>query len=143
MQGPIVVLHSDHDTALGTFYQALTENSEVGRRGDGSSGAGRLAPVNAVALSALGAVGARGVGASDLDLVEAQRTGIPAYPIVNVDGSRVVRGKDPLVGAHRDIYHREVATLVAMAADLLVGGPDGCRPKPIDPVVNLEPGGHS
>ena len=33
-------------------------------------------------------------------------TGLPRQPIVNVDGSRVVQAKDPLVGAHRDITIR-------------------------------------
>jgi hypothetical protein len=135
VQGPIVVLRSSHDTALVTFYRALTGSDEVGRRRDGSRGPGRRTLTEAVATSALGAVGARGVSAPELDLLDVQRTGIPEYPIVNVDGSRVVRAREPFVGAHRDIYHREVATLVAMAAGLLVGGPDGARKRPLDPRV--------
>jgi hypothetical protein len=135
VQGPIVVLRTDHDTALATFYRALTGGDEVGRRRDGTRGAGRRTLTEAVATSALGAVGARGVGAPELDLVDVQQTGIPDYRIVNVDGSRVVRAREPFVGAHRDIYHREVATLVAMAAGLLVGGPDGARKRPLDPGV--------
>jgi hypothetical protein len=136
VHGPIVVLRSDHDTALATFYSTLTGGGDVGRRRDGAPGPGRRSLTEPVATSALGAVGARGVGAPELDLVDVQRTGIPEYPIVNVDGSRVVRAKDAFVGAHRDIYHREVATLVAMAAGLLVGGPEGARPRARDPVVN-------
>jgi hypothetical protein len=136
VQGPIVLLRSDHDTALATFYRALTGSGEVGRRREGSRGPGRRTLTEAVATSALGAAGARDVGAPEIDLVDAQRTGIPEYPIVNVDGSRVVRARELLVGAHRDIYHREVAMLVAMAAGLLVGGPDGARPRPRDPLVN-------
>ncbi len=135
VQGPIAVLRSDHDTALATFYRALTGGGEVGRRREGSRSPGRRTLTEAVATSALGAVGARGVGAPELDLVDVQRTGLPEYPIVNVDGSRVVRAREPFVGAHRDIYHREVATLVAMAAGLLVGGPDGARPRPLDPRI--------
>jgi hypothetical protein len=126
----------DNDTALATFYSAFTGSSEVGRRRDGAPNPGRRTLTEAVATSALGAVGARGVGAPELDLADVQRTGIPEYPIVNVDGSRIVRAKEAFVGAHRDIYHREVATLVAMAAGLLVGGPEGARPRPRDPVVN-------
>ncbi len=64
------------------------------------------------------------------------RNAFYVIPVVNVDGSRVVRARELFVGAHRDIYHREVATLVAMAAGLLVGGPDGARPRPRDPLVN-------
>jgi len=136
VEGSIAVLRSDHDTALATFYRALTGGSEVGRRREGSRGPGRRTLTEGVATSALGAVGARGVWAPEVDLVDVQRTGIPEYPIVNVDGSRVVRASEPFVGAHRDIYHREIATLVAMAAGLLVGGPEGARPRPRDPLVN-------
>ena len=135
VQGPIVVLRSDHDTALATFYSTLTGSDEVGRRRDGARGPGRRTLTKPVATSALGAVGARGVGAPELDLVDVQRTGIPDYRIVNVDGSRVVRASEAFVGAHRDIYRREVATLAAMAAGLLVGGPEGARPRPLDPLA--------
>ncbi len=136
VEGSIVVLRSDHDTALGTFYRAVTGSGEIDRHGEAYPGkpAGRLGRMaETVAASALGAVGARGVGAPELDLFDVQQTGIPRYPIVNVDGSRVVRASDLLLGAHRDIFHREVATLVGMAAGVLVGGPEGARPKPVDP----------
>ena len=133
VQGPIVVLRSDHDTALGTFYRAATTHGEVGR--DPARTAGGLRRTDSVvATSALGAVGARGVGAPKLDLVDVQQTGIATYPIVNIDGSAVVRAREPLVGAHRDIYHYEIAALIAMAAGLVVGGPTGARAKPLDPL---------
>ena len=137
VDGPIVVLRSEHDAALGTLYRAITGSGEVDRAGGRprrpwGRGHGRAA---IVAASALGAVGARGVGAPELDLLAAQRMGIPQYPIVNVDGSSVVRASEFLVGAHRDIFHREIALLAAMAAGLVVGGPDGARPVPADPLV--------
>jgi hypothetical protein len=136
VDGPNVVLRSDHDTALGTFDRTIMGSGQVGRAGAGNVArpAGRLARAAIVAASALGAVGARGVGAPEVDLLDVQRTGVPQYPIVNVDGSRVVTARAPLLGAHRDIFHREIATLIAMAAGLLVGGPDGARPVPLDPV---------
>jgi hypothetical protein len=146
VRGPIVVLRSDHDTALTTFYRALTGPAEVGRaRGpraavsaDGAPGPGRrataLSPVAvSVATSALGAVGARGVDAPELALGLVSQTGLPRVPIVNIDGSGIVRAREPLVGAHRDIHHREVATLIGLAAGLLVGGPDGVRAPRLDP----------
>jgi hypothetical protein len=136
VQGPIVVLRSDHDTALATFYGTLSGSDEVGRRRDGARGPSRRTLTEPVATSALGAVGARGVGAPELDLVDVQRTGIPEYAIVNVDGSRVVRASEAFVGAHRDIYHREVATLAAMAAGLIIGDPEGARPRPLDPLAS-------
>ena len=81
VQGPIVVLHSSQDRALGSLYPAVTGFGQIerGRR------AGRAGEI--VARSALGAVGARGVGAPTLELREALRIGLPARPIVNVDGS--------------------------------------------------------
>jgi hypothetical protein len=87
-----------------------------------------------VATSALGAVGARGVAAPDVTLEEVQRIGLPQHPVVNVDASGIVRARAPLVGAHRDIFHPEVATLVLLAAGVLVAGPDGLRPPPLDPL---------
>ncbi len=96
VDGPIVVLRSDHDTALGTFYRTVTGSGEVDRAGARDVGrpAGRLARAATVAASTLGAAGARGVGAPEVDLLGAQRTGIPQYPIVNVDGSRVVTASE-------------------------------------------------
>ena len=72
-------------------------------------------------------MGARGVAAPEVDLLDAQFTGIPRQPIVNVDGSRVLRPTDEWFGAHRDIYHDEIATLVLLAAGLLTGGRGGPR----------------
>jgi hypothetical protein len=134
VSGPIVVLHSEHDTALATLYRAMAGSGEVGRGARLAANSKRGAAarqVEGVVKSALGAVGARGVAAPGFDLLEAQRSGIPEYPIVNIDGSRVVCEKDPLVGAHRDIYHVEIARLVVLAAGLLAGGPDGLRPRPM------------
>ncbi len=135
--GPIVVLRSNHDTALGTFYRTITGSGEVDRAGRRHLGPrpGRPRRAEVVAASALGAVGARGVGAPQVELRDVQQIGIPQYPIVNVDGSSVVKASEFLVGAHRDILHREIAVLAGMAAGLLVGGPDGARPAPLNPLV--------
>lgn len=144
--GPIVVLRSDHDRALGTFYRVITGSGEVDRQA-AVPGAQRPRHLTrtaaAITASALGAVGARGVGAPELDLLDVQRTGIPSCPIINIDGSRIVNANDPVLGAHRDIYHCEIAALVAMAAGLLAGGPDGARPRPLEPLsaVHTELGG--
>lgn len=51
----------------------------------------------------------------------------PATRVVNIDGSRVVNPAEPLVGAHCDIYHDEIATLVLLGAGLLQGGPARTR----------------
>jgi hypothetical protein len=141
VNGPIVVLRSDHDRALGTLYSAITGGGQVDRRRTDrparASNGGRGGSMRTtVATSALGAVGARGVGAPEVELVQTQQIGLPQFRIVNVDGSRVVNAQDFLLGAHRDIFHREVATLIALSAGVLVGGPDGVRPRPRDPFVS-------
>jgi hypothetical protein len=137
VDGPIVVLRSDHDAALGAFYRTVTGSGAVdlGNARDPGRPVGRLGRAATIAASALGAVGARGVGAPELDLLDVQRTGIPQYRIVNVDGSGVVKPSERLLGAHRDIFHREIGVLAAMAAGLLIGGPAGARPVPLDPLV--------
>jgi len=55
---------------------------------------------------------------------------------VTIDGSRVVAAQEWLIGAHRDIYHPEIATLVLLAAGLLGGSPAGARPGPVSHVPN-------
>jgi hypothetical protein len=40
-----------------------------------------------------------------------------------------------VVGAHRDIHHREIATLILLAGGLLQGRPEGIRPPRLDPLV--------
>jgi hypothetical protein len=120
----IVALRSDHDRALGRLYPAATWGTQVDRA---PANRGRLTHVReVVARRAMGAVGALGAGASEMELLEAQAVGLP-HGVVNVDGSRVVMREEWLIGAHRDIYHEEIATLVLLAAGLLTGGPDGPR----------------
>ena len=131
--GPIVALRSDHDRALGTLYPAATWGNQVDRA---APNAGRLRHVREViARSALGAVGVRGVGAPEIDLVDAQMSGLPRC-VVTIDGSRVVQKHEWLIGAHCDIYHDEIATLVLLAAGLLTGGPAGARPRLVPPFTN-------
>jgi hypothetical protein len=126
--GPIVVLHSTHDRALDVLYPRLGSEAPASARVSHHS-------ARAVAASALGVDGARGVGAPEIDLVDAPIIGLPRRRVVNVDGSRVVRAQPSLTGAHRDIHHAEIATLVLLAADLLRGGPDGVRPPRAQAVV--------
>ena len=128
--GPIVVLRSDHDRALGTLYPAVTWGNQVSR-GPGPGRFGHAREV--VARSALGAAGARGLAAPEFDLVDVSRTGLPGSGVVNINASRVVTRDDWLIGAHRDIYHDEIATLVCLAAGVLKGGPAGARPRPLSP----------
>jgi hypothetical protein len=86
-----------------------------------------------VACSAIGAVGVR--GAPELTLDEVGCVGLPRYPVVNVDGSVLVKAEDQVAGAPRDIHHREIATLILPAGGLLQGGPVGIRPPGLDPLA--------
>jgi len=120
----IVALRSDHDRALSRLYPSVTWGTQVERA---PANRGRLTHVReVVARSAMGAVGVLGVGAAEMELLAAQTAGLP-HGVVTVDGSRVVTHDEWLIGAHRDIYHDEIATLVLLAAGLLTGGPDGPR----------------
>jgi hypothetical protein len=125
----IVALRSDHDRALGRLYPAATWNDQVDR----APGRGRRRPVReVVARRAMGAVGALGAGAVEMDLVTVLNTGLPRG-VTTVDGSRVVAKDEWLIGAHRDIYHDEIATLVLLAAGLLTGSPAGLRAHRLSP----------
>ncbi|MFZ1059135.1 MAG: hypothetical protein WAP47_08075 [Candidatus Rokuibacteriota bacterium] len=117
LAGRIVVLRSAHDGALTALYPPLTGASQADHPGR----LGRTRQV--VATSLMGVAGARGVSAPEVEIREAQRLGFPLQPVVNVDASSLIR-------AHDDILHPEVATILLMAAALLVGGPDGPRPRP-------------
>jgi hypothetical protein len=131
VRGRIAVLHSAHDRALGVLYPRLGSqvDRDVPADGLGHHGA------RGVARSALGAIGARGVGAPGLSLMEAQAIGLPQRSIVNIDGSGVVKAEAPFVGAHHDIHHPEIATLVLLAAGLLEGGPEGVRAPRAQPLA--------
>jgi len=129
----ITVLRSDHDQALHRLYRLAAGGAEIASLAAlGRSGR----PRENVATSAIGAVGARGIGAPEFTLEEVQRVGVPRHPVVNVDGSGIVNAQDPLVGAHRDIYRREVATLILLAAGFVNASPGGLRPLPLDPTVS-------
>jgi hypothetical protein len=88
-----------------------------------------------VATSTIGIVGARGVGAPTLTLAETGRVGLPTYPVVNVDGSALLKTTDTVGGTHDDICHSAIATLILLAGGLLHGGPDGIRPPRLDPIA--------
>jgi hypothetical protein len=53
--------------------------------------------------------------------------------VTTVDGSSVVAKDEWLIGAHRDIYHDEIATLVLLTAGLLTGSPTGLRAHRLTP----------
>ena len=132
VERPIVVLHSDHDPAWHGVPRLAVGGAEVARpAAPGRGGHARTI----VAASTIGRVGARGVGAPALTLAEVGRVGLPSYPVVNVDGSAVVKVADRAGSTHGDICHPAIATLILLAGGLLQGGPDGIRPPRLDPIT--------
>ena len=126
VERPIVVLHSDHDPAWHGVSRLAVGGAEAARRtAPGRGGHARTI----VAASTIGRVGARGVGAPALTLAEVGRVGVPSYPVVNVDGSAVIRVADRAGSTHGDICHPAIATLLLLAGGLLQGGPDGIPPR--------------
>ena len=126
----IAVLRSDHDRALNRLYPSVTWGNQVDRA---PRRPGRLAHVReVVARSAMGAVGALGVGAAEMKLVGVQTTGLP-HGVITIDGSSVVTRDEGLIGAHRDIYHDEIARLVLLTTGLVTGGPNGLRTRRLPP----------
>ena len=128
--GRIVALRSDHDRALSRLYPAVTWGHQVERTAPTRGRRARVREV--VARSAMGAVGALGVGALEVDLVEAQKTGHPAG-VVTVDGSRVVTRPNGSSAPTATSTTTRSRTLVLLAAGLLTGGPAGLRPVPVSP----------
>ena len=113
IDGPLTVVFSAHDSAIGTFYPLV------------SLAAGDDAAAARSPLYRWGGMGADGAQNSD-----ARRDAIqPAGPgttyrfsrdqILNVDASAVVRAGGPPSGAHSDIVHPEVSWVVLAAAGLV------------------------
>jgi hypothetical protein len=110
VDGPLVVVHSEHDSAVCVLYP-------IASRASGEDAAGLTD-----ALFRWGAMGADGAQAVDAasDAVKAAGT---AYALAtgrftNVDASTVVKTGGPPSGAHSDIFHPELAWLALSAAGL-------------------------
>jgi hypothetical protein len=87
-----------------------------------------------VGCRAIGAACARDVGPPELTVDEVQRVSL-RYFAANVEGSALVKAEHSVVGAHRDIHRREIATLILLAGGLRQGGPDGIWPPRLDPLA--------
>ena len=119
VEGPVVVVHSVHDTAVGALYQAASLASR-----DDAAGIEDLL----YRWGAMGHDGAQAVDAGSAALEPGARPAVPAgTAFVNVDARAVVRLGPPPAGAHSDIFHRELAGLVLSAAGIgrsrRAGGP--------------------
>ncbi|WFB10325.1 serine-threonine protein kinase [Streptomyces sp. LX-29] len=139
VDGPLVSCFSAHDSALGVLYPlasrvardsssrqtesdrnaASDRNTESAR----NAASARDAEDSATALLSRdprwGAIGFDGIQAVDdcrrLTLAEALRGPFPADGCVSVDAGSVVDDDDPVVGAHNDICHEELARIVCAA----------------------------
>ncbi len=114
VDGPVVVTHSQRDTALGELYPLA---SLVGR--DDAAAADDL-------LFRWGAIGYDGAQAVPAGAARLGAVG-QAYPfaagaILNLDGNALIATGGPPSGAHGDIFDPETAWASLAAADLVVGG---------------------
>ncbi|MEX5716962.1 hypothetical protein [Geodermatophilus maliterrae] len=113
--GPIVVVHSVHDTAVGALYPAASLASR-----DDAAGIEDLL----YRWGAMGHDGAQAVDAASSTLEPGDRPVVAdGARFLNVDAGAVVRHGPPPSGAHSDVFHRELARLVLSAAR--IGGPPG------------------
>jgi hypothetical protein len=108
IDGPLTVCYSSHDMALSLSYPLASAAS-------GDDSAGIDDPL--FRWRAIGSLGAYNAATQFIDQVGT------SYPfakaaILNVDSSAVVKDGAPPSGAHSDIFHAELAWIVASAAKL-------------------------
>lgn len=108
VDGPLTVCFSSHDTALSVSYPLASFAS-----GDDSAGVSDP-------LFRWRAIGSLGAYDAPTLFVDRVGTSYPFTPgaILNVDSSAVVKAGSPPSGAHSDIFHPELAWIVASAARL-------------------------
>jgi hypothetical protein len=108
VDGPFTVCFSSHDQALSVSYPLASAAS-------GEDSAGIDDP-----LFRWRAIGSLGAYNAPTQFIDAVGTSYPFAKggILNVDSSEVVKLGDPPSGAHSDIFHPELAWIVASAAKL-------------------------
>jgi hypothetical protein len=108
VDGPFTVCFSSHDLALSLSYPLASAAS-------GDDKAGIDDP-----LFRWRAIGSLGAYNSPTQFIDAVGTSYPFAKgaILNIDSSEVVIKGDPPSGAHSDIFHKELAWIVASAAQL-------------------------
>lgn len=110
VDGPLVVVHSSHDSAVGVLYP-------IASRGSGEDAAGLSQAL--YRWGAMGADGAQAVDAAEVGLRDnGQPYALASRRFTNVDASAVVRRGGPPAGAHSDIFHPELGWLALSAAGL-------------------------
>ena len=113
IDGPLTVVHSKHDGAVGTFYPlaSMAARDNSAGMGDANSPWGGIGANGAQGVQA-GRDGVRGAGPGNTYKFVAQRA-------LNVDASDVVRSGPPPVGAHSDIVHPELTWIVLSAGGIV------------------------
>ncbi len=108
VDGPLTVCYSSHDTALSLSYPLASL----------ASGDDRAAAEDPLfRFRAIGSLGAYQSPTAFIDAV-GTRYAFVNGAILNIDSSAVVDEGDPPSGAHSDIFHEELAWIVASAAQL-------------------------
>ncbi|MFF5126449.1 alpha/beta fold hydrolase [Streptomyces syringium] len=107
VRGPVVCVHSRHDTALGVMYPLA---SRLARDADSVLG------IDNTRWGAMGYDGIQAVdGSARVSLARALDGGLPDEGCASVDASAVVSRGGPPSGAHSDICHDELARLILLA----------------------------
>jgi pimeloyl-ACP methyl ester carboxylesterase len=107
VDGPLIALHSVHDTAVGVLYPLASSIMQ--------QDSDEFDPQ--YQWGAMGHDGAQKVGAADLTLGPVgQRYPFASGAFVNLNGDDIVKAMAPISGAHSDIFHPEIAWAVLAAA---------------------------
>ncbi len=109
VDGPLTVCYSSHDMALGVMYPLASAAS-----GDDSAG------IEDDPLGRWRAIGSLGAYQAPIESIGQMGTNysFAKGAILNVDSSEIVIAGGPPSGAHSDIFHPELAWIVASAAGL-------------------------
>ncbi len=112
VDGPLLVSHTVHDSAVRTFYPltSMTTNDYTA-----AGGGERISK-----WGAMGHDGAQAVGAAELRFLPVGRGySFEAGKFVNLDGNNLIKEGGPPAGAHTDIFHPEIAWAALSAAGVL------------------------
>lgn len=108
VDGPLLVSHTRHDTAVGTLYPlaSMASNDYT------AAGEDRF-----YKWGAMGHDGAQAVGAAELSFLPVgQGYAFEAGKFANLDGNDLITEGGPPSGAHGDIFHPEIAWAALAAA---------------------------
>jgi hypothetical protein len=111
VDGPLLVSHSVHDTAVGRMYPLAS----LAAGQDAADASDPLFPWGAMGFDGAQAVQATGVALGSVG---------QAYPFavgrfLNLDGNHLIVRGDPPSGAHGDIFHPELAWVAVSAAGMV------------------------